>query len=872
MFRGLLSVFYLTLIASYAFFGYFDAISTSYCLETRPGMLLSDDIFEHNFKISLLNGGLIESNVTNLSFTNRLGITQALDYFTETYFIDSIYHNLTCSKGNIDIFYSTTGGMVVRNYTQLRSGFLANTAMVNPNTFKCRFTSYSEDCSLKPRTKRNFLMLALTTTVLAVFLYFISSNFFHFYYIRYIMQKVMLCLGIDIPSTHHSCNPITRVSHYLPKGSKISQLGDQPNVGLDRKKFFTSEGTCILLENNKAYFFIKNNSEIFDIDQHTETEISKMLYLIDNNPSLWPMDADETHYYSVSHLVEKISLGSFVTISNKKASGLVNNDETMANFIKSGLEIKKNACRALIHHNKEFFSKTGGNLIAMQLAVSGKTSWYNKPESVGNKQWKLYSSDLSHFLERLKIGRIFTQGKYDLTASMANTINKFEEGLFDRACKKDDDGTIDSDKAVINLMKYEVVTKAKELMVRHDKLLDNNVRELKRITHQAHNENLVKIVDIIEDSAKLQPADALSDDPFKRLGAGLNNIKSYADALKAEDATFDEERLKELNKQLRAKQKLSILLDKVDRIRGEGKQTHTIAEYKLMHDAKSKCGAKYDKLPIDDFLTALDDAIEEHEEVTKAIDDEYFVMVTRKKKNKSLSDNLGCSKPLSLKELKTHVQKIKESIGLIIENKFEFQNRFEVLKMKSDEDICNILDADIMKCMTKWHPQHGSLHIKSDNDFQIAESKKYFPKDSGKKMTRKKKKGGKGGSNNNKKIKSKILLKKFTMDMDNSDIKEVLDNIKILNEAQSSNAGSDILQTMVTGGLISKLNFRKSSSKKLFHKVLNYKINNGSNCDSFRYLQFVEMHVNSFKQTSRYEELYIKKAEMLRVLSEALEI
>lgn len=852
MLSQLLLIFYFSLVGIYSLYGYVEIISQRFCWESRPGRILNDQNLDVNGFIHLSDGTIIEA----LNNTLRIfGEPKNLSRIEKVQLNNGLYQNLTCHYKRMAGF--SHDGSQLTNYTQMKTGFLANNIDLSDrfNYLVCTFQTYEEDCTTTVRTKNSFLFATLVCIVCLVLLILLSSRLFRFYYIRFLFQNVLQFFGIDIPRTHKSCNPLTDKSHYICKGSKILKLGNYENVCLETSDFGIWGNRYIAIHNDNLNFFNGNNVVSFKLNQHVKKEMGKIIKIVQSDPTFWPTNMEETHYYDIETLIQFLNSGCFVDFTSKNKSGLINEDDFLVKFLKLELECKLNLCRAIIFHNHKFFFKSKGNTPAMHLVASGKTSWFDRPRNIGNKQWKLYTSDLFHFFKQKGLGKLFVQNKFEMTDSMKETIEKLDIGEFDRASEQDLQTEV-----TINLDNYILLKNTNEILAKNKRIIENSIIKTEKLIEIERDPIVFGLAESVNKAVSTDPFEVIKEGPFKRIQQEIPKIKTYMDALLQEKEQYSEEKMKEINKNHKKAQARYETWVKVKKITDE-KDAYK-SNLKFLFSAMEKSSIECPPMELHKHTDEiLERVTKERDDIELVLDDMLI------KKKRYLSNNSG--PPVNKMYRNINIKKCKDSLLQNLDCNINLYNRFKVLESKEAMEESKISGVDLIKCMSKWNDRVGHLSINDRKELYISKEKRLKNGE----MIKTKHKNPRSSKKNCKradmKVKGRISFRKFAMNLSGNKIQECLEIIHKQNEELKSNTCGEIVMRKVQNKPVCTIPKDKNVNKMVYelieHKIREY---NKNKFGFSSQLNYIDQPLEKFRTSSEGAMIMEQGNSILKAINE----
>lgn len=228
------------------------------------------------------------------------------------------------------------------------------------------------------------------------------------------------------------CNPLNGSYSEFDIGEKYTVLNGSTFTPLaqtlrGRKDSVKTKNFFLTFEEENLFsiYSVKKGECLRTVQMSNEkAEKTKyFLHLLNLNEKNWPLNNIRNHHVSMADFLSEyidnpngdLNFGEFQV--KNIALGL-----KFLNFISKFSKSNKRISRLLIEHNKLFFGDLC--LSALTNVIKKRTSWSQKPKSVGNCQWKRYVNDV--YLLNQIIGRPLFFNQYskppDFTEAMKKSI------------------------------------------------------------------------------------------------------------------------------------------------------------------------------------------------------------------------------------------------------------------------------------------------------------------------------------------------------------------------------------------------------------------------------------------------------------------
>lgn len=305
-----------------------------------------------------------------------------------TFFIGG---HLVAAEFNSDgHLYLTTASYLGRMLLPWNSGDLMKT--------ECKEVRSQETCSLPQSHSDKFYLTYLTASAIYWFICILSTlNIRNYAFLRMINYFVCLINHLDIGNSLNFCNPISGKPIEIGPGVSINKIKKGScsfpiTRGLDSLKDLNGE--YVILE-SKVLIKTKNKTELVQLDVAAASQLSHYFLQISLNHLLCVVDDNETHFLKTEEVIKSLSAGNHIHLTQKlKKSMVLEVNDFEFKVIKTCYPRLKDWCiKKLIEHNWRFY-KGEYNIKALMLCLKRKTMSYDRPDRVGNSQWKRYSSDI----------------------------------------------------------------------------------------------------------------------------------------------------------------------------------------------------------------------------------------------------------------------------------------------------------------------------------------------------------------------------------------------------------------------------------------------------------------------------------------------
>lgn len=337
------NLLYAILLLLLTFYNYHKLVYENYCIDTRPGNIVSDFVYfdvgvlmtlwssigyweprngdETNIALyrykekDFLAGSSAALSFAKGSSNDTLSMSKCLFYFDPDgsshlnlfYKAQDKFFNLTCSnRGNnsteAKYLTFTQNGLIVDGGIQKMDG--------NNPVFSCRMTAFENNCSMKKTVGELYLLLTIFIIVLFFSLYLFIILFDPFKEFFHVVFKI---LGKEISITNY-CNPLNNSFGKIKVGEYLYVFSKSDNLEGDTINQFSSSTVKMLLKSESIIIKtlggdVKESAKLNGDQMHNLGKFLLVLFEKDEN---WVCNGVD-HYLSVVDFIEGLNAGLFIS-------------------------------------------------------------------------------------------------------------------------------------------------------------------------------------------------------------------------------------------------------------------------------------------------------------------------------------------------------------------------------------------------------------------------------------------------------------------------------------------------------------------------------------------------------------------------------
>lgn len=207
------------------------------------------------------------------------------------------------------------------------------------------------------------------------------------------------------------CNPLTGDAFHFNKGDELTVLDEclsDLNVGQKMEYLKDREGEYFFTEGSTLIIKCNDLKGAFQCDDSARILIQRYFFMVYMEPNKCVCTEDLNHFMKTHEVLLNILNGCGIKFVKANCSGYVLDvHEYEFELVKKLFDIKNSTLKILLEHNWRFFGNKY-KLPALINCLRDKVMFYNRPKDVKNSQWKMYLSDYSRFIKKIKDSHIKT--------------------------------------------------------------------------------------------------------------------------------------------------------------------------------------------------------------------------------------------------------------------------------------------------------------------------------------------------------------------------------------------------------------------------------------------------------------------------------
>lgn len=432
----LLYTYYVLSLGYYTGYGLYKSQQEYFCTQKRPDHpnfidvqyvdVVSNDMYpiesENNSRLVNFGGMFFNYYDKNDSSYNSF-VSRVNDLWEKSLHINGVYVEIKCNPTNIyetwDHFSENetywvfedqlvlkideVGHMRVHNSNYGNNYHIPKSINRPPGKIECIESRAVETCSLPQEHSNKFFLAYLIFSSLYWFFSLLSIfDIKDYLLIRLANNLSSNLLRINLNGTLNFCNPVDGKPVKIAKGTKVFKLGNVDRFCFDGteglKTFKDLDGNYEILKTGVLYVG-KTSRRFIKMEKSDLDCISKYFFAVTLDSLKCVLTNDEKHFMKTLDVIDNVARGVHLFECIKETDEMtLDVHEFEFKIIKQKFNVLKDSVvKKLLEHNWRFFQGKY-EINSLILCLKRKCMSRDRPDGVGNSQWKRYGYDVKYIL------------------------------------------------------------------------------------------------------------------------------------------------------------------------------------------------------------------------------------------------------------------------------------------------------------------------------------------------------------------------------------------------------------------------------------------------------------------------------------------